>query len=166
MERNKNIYSWLMTATGVVAVGAALLIVLLADGSTGSRLALALIPLAVTALFSLLMNAVGRMGADRRRIVSKKMPPRPADPTGLRWVVAGAWSLMFALMWVAIVLAVCTGMSTWLGVVLTLIPVFGMGAVDIAVTARLLRAEGRPVTGTIVLYTLADLLDIAIDIFV
>lgn len=166
MELNRNIYSWLMLATAVTAVGAVLLVLFLDDGSIGTRIGLALIPVAVIILFSFLMNTVGRLGSNRKYTIFKKIPDRPADPTGLVWIVAGAWSLLFAIMWVAIILTAYTDVSIWLANVLIILPIIGMGAVDIAVNIRLYRTNRRPINGMILLYTLVDLIDIAVSFFV
>ena len=167
MERNKSLYWTLVIISAVVLGFDIVLLIRMPDTSLSQRIALAAIVSVVIIFMALLMYMVPKMEATDVNPSSKKrkrwITPVP-DPDGLRWITSGAWTLLFTMMWGAIIYNLTHTLSIWALIIPLVIIFLLMAAVDLTVNIKLFRAAGRPITWMIVLYSLCEILELALFI--
>ena len=167
MERNKSLYWTLVIISAVVLCFDIVLLMRMPDTSLSQRIALAAIVSVVIIFMALLMYMVPKMEATDVSLPSKKrerwITPVP-DPNGLRWITSGAWTFLFTMMWGAIIYNLTHTLPIWALIIPLVIIFLLMAAVDLTVNIKLFRAAGRPITWMIVLYTLCEILELALFI--
>ena len=167
MERNKSLYWTLVIISAVVLGFDIVLLMRMPDTSLSQRIALAAIVSVVIIFMALLMYMVPKMEATDVSLPSKKrkrwITPVP-DPNGLRWITSGAWTLLFTMMWGAIIYNLTHTLPIWALIIPLVIIFLLMAAVDLTVNIKLFRAAGRPITWMIVLYTLCEILELTLFI--
>lgn len=132
-----------MYASGMVAVGNTLAAMLLIDGTAGLLILIAVMLLGVAALFGFLNYSWAKLSYDSHPGDKTAWYTPFPDPTGLRWIVAGSWTLLEALMWVIILYGTVYCWPTWLFTGALVAILVAMSIVDIIVNVRLGRAAGR-----------------------
>lgn len=167
MERHKSLYWTLVTAAAVVLGLDIVLFIRMPDTSLSHRIVYAAIVAVVNILIALLMYIAPKMEATDVSLPSKKrkrwITPVP-DPDGLRWITSGAWTLLFTMMWGAIIYNLTHTLSIWALIIPLVVILLLMAAVDLTVNIKLFRATGRPITWMVVLYTLCEILELALFI--
>ena len=164
LERHRSLYTTFVIGAAIVVGLCFLALMRLPGNSLGTRLGLAAVVIVVNVLFALMMNVYPRLGGEEkpRKALRKPLVPYIPDPDGLRWITAGAWTLCFALMWLAITAYFLHGHTVWTLILPLVLLLLVMATVDLTTNIRLFRAAGRPVTGLVVLYTLGELLDVVL----
>lgn len=164
LERHRSLYTTFVVGAAIVVGLCFLALMRLPDCSLATRLALAAVVIAVNVFFALMMNAYPRLGYEEKPRKTRRKPlvTNIPDPDGLRWITAGAWTLCFALMWLAITAYFLHGHTVWTLILPLVLLLLVMATVDLTINIRLFRAAGRPVTGLVVLYTLGELLDVVL----
>lgn len=168
MERNKSLYWTLVIISAVVLGFDIVLLMRMPDTSLPQRIAYAAIVSVVIIFMALMMFMYGPKdgGHGCQSLLKKRkrwITPVP-DPDGLRWITSGAWTLLFTMMWGAIIYNLTHTLSIWALIIPLVIIFLLMAAVDLTVNIKLFRAAGRPITWMIVLYTLCEILELALFI--
>ena len=164
LERQCSLYTTFVIGAAIVVGLCFLALMRLSDSSLATRLGLGAVVVVINVLYALMMNAYPRLGGEEKPMKSHRKPlvPHIPDPDGLRWITAGAWTLCFALMWLAITAYFLHGHAIWTLILPLVLLLLVMATVDLIINIRLFRAAGRPVTGLVILYTLGELLDVVL----
>ena len=165
MERNKSLYWTLVIISAVVMGFDIVLFMRMPDTSPSRRILFAALVSLLIIFNAFIMYFAPKMEAlDIRRSSKRRKPlitPVP-DPDGLRWITSGVGTLLFALMWGVIIYNLNHSLSIW-ALIIPLVIIFLLWAVvDLSVNIRLFRAAGRPITWMVVLYTLGEILELAL----
>ena len=167
MERNKSLYWTLVILSAVVLGFDIVLLMRMPDTSLSQRIALAAIVSVVIIFIALLMYMAPKMEAKDVSLPSKKrkrwITPVP-DPDGLRWITSGAWTLLFTMMWGVFIYNLTHTLPIWALIIPLVVILLLMAAVDLTVNIKLFRAAGRPITWMIALYSLCEILELALFI--
>lgn len=167
MERNKSLYWTLVVISAVVLGFDIVLLIRMPDTSLSRRIVFAAIVSVVNIFYALIMYMAPKMEVTGSSLPTKKsklfITPVP-DPDGLRWITSGAWTLLFTLMWGVILYILTHSLPIWALIISFVINFLLMAAVDLTVNIKLFRAAGRPITWMIVLYTLCEILELALFI--
>ena len=167
MERNKSRYATLIVATAVFLGIDILMLMRMPGTALVMRIGLAAVVVAVNIFYALIMNAYPRIDSKKKQSskTHKSLIPAVPDPDGLRWITAGAWTLLFSVMWGIIIFNLTHTLSVWALIIPLVVNFLLMAAVDLAVNVRLFHTAGQPVTGMVVRYTLVELLECVLLIF-
>ena len=167
MERNKSLYWTLVIISAVVLGFDIVLLMRMPDTSPSQRIAYAAIVSVVIIFIALLMYMAPKMEAKDVSLPSKKrkrwITPVP-DSDGLRWITSGAWTLLFTMMWGVFIYNLTHTLPIWALIIPLVVILLLMAAVDLTVNIKLFRAAGRPITWMVVLYTLCEILELALFI--
>ena len=167
MERNKSLYWTLVIISAVVLGFDIVLLIRMPDTSLSQRIAYAAIVSVVIIFIALLMYMAPKMEAKDVSLPSKKrkrwITPVP-DPDGLRWITSGAWTLLFTMMWGVFIYNLTHTLPIWALIIPLVVILLLMAAVDLTINIKLFRAAGRPITWMVVLYSLCEILELALFI--